>query len=303
MQKAGITTTDVLTYSGNQVCLKEGVLYKAVKTIEDGEYIDEIELVGIEKKDYDVCGRYGQVTKLAGDESIGDGAFWLTDAKKKVVKFDTDEETEYVVVREVVDKEGKSEIKVEPGSIKDLKAIEKTTTTRYTPKAVHVVKVINDETARLVYIFWTETEIGETKTITFNVDTAAHVSGITVNGAAVDGNKINAAKGQDAVITINPADGWKVSKVTVDGTELKANKDGSYTIPELTKNTKVQVETRKDESGVVTVEGEAGIAIVTVNGKRVTGTSEKIEGEVTIKVQQKAGADKIGSIVIDDVAV
>ena len=28
-----------------------------------------------------------------------------------------------------------------------------------------------------------------------------------------------------------------------------------------------------------------------------------IEGEVTIKVQQKANADKIGSIVIDDVAV
>ena len=296
----------------NQLSL--GTLYKATKTIEDGKYIDEIEKISDEAGVYDAdsAKRYGTVTakenadgKIIG-EAVGDNAFWITTADEKEVKFDTDEETVYVTVREVktLDSKGKyeTEWKIADGDIEDLKKIDPDNKFTYSAKKVHVAKKTNDETARLVYIFWTETEIGETKTLTFNAD--SNVSKITVNGVDWDENgKVEAAKGQDAVITVETKAGYAVSKVTVDGKEIEADKDGTYTIPELTKNTKVKVETREYAAGVVTVEDEAGIAIVTVNGKRVTGTSEKIEGEVTIKVQQKANADKIGSIVIDDVAV
>ena len=295
---AQIDVDDVLTYSGKnhtgQVCLKEGVLYKAVKTIEDGEYIDEIELVGTETKHYDACGRYGKVTKLAGgDESIGDGAFWINTGKK-VVRFDADEETEYVVVREVVDKEGKSEIKVESGSIKDLKDIENTTTTRYTDKAVHVVKVTNDETARLVYIFWTETDIADTKDVTVEATNAT----VEVNGATVaNGKTAPVVKGKDAKLTIVPATGYEITKVTVNGVEVKLDENGEYTIENVTKDQKVVVKTAEIVVPTMTIKvtytaNDDAIAEKLVKAKE----TDAVDGFVTVTAEVPTGYKLSGKL-------
>lgn len=292
-----IDIDDVLTYSGKnhtgQVCLKEGVLYKAVKTIEDGEYIDEIELVGIEKKDYDACNRYGKVTNVAGDESIGDGAFWINNGNK-VVRFDADEETEYVVVREVVDKEGKSETKVESGSIKDLKAIENTTTTRYTDKAVHVVKVTNDETARLVYIFWTETDIADTKDVTVEATNAT----VKVNDETVaNGKTAPVVKGKDAKLTIVPETGYEITKVTVNGVEVKLDENGEYTIENVTKDQKVVVKTAEIVVPTMTIkvtytDNNDAIAEKLVKAKE----TDAVDGFVTVTAEVPTGYKLSGKL-------
>ena len=62
--------------------LKEGTLYKAVKTT-DEQYITEYREVALEDN----------VVNATGDD-----AFWLTTAQSKEVKFDTDDETVFVYV-------------------------------------------------------------------------------------------------------------------------------------------------------------------------------------------------------------
>ncbi len=306
--------------------LECGVLYKATKTIKDGQYIDEIE----EICDGDVCTspddvRCGVVTAKTNakgeiiGEAVGANAFWLTNADKKEIKFDTDDETVYVTVREVktLDSKGEyeTEWKIADGAIKDLKKIDNDSKFWYSTKTVHVAKKTNDETARLVYIFWTETEIPETKDLTFTVSkgevASIQLNDYTPTNVKADATKveIEAPKGQDAEITLKAANGRAISKVTVGDkeVELTKNEDGSvsFTIPELTKNTKIKVETREYAAGTVTVEGDEEVknsAIVYVNGKRLV-EGKKYEGDVEIKVLQKDGEAVIGKIVIEGVAV
>lgn len=81
------------------------------------------------------------------------------------MKYDTDEETVYVTVREIWTLNNKGTLKfdswkIDDGKIGDLKAIDNDKKVAYSTKQVHVVTDVDDNTARLVYIFWTEEELG-----------------------------------------------------------------------------------------------------------------------------------------------
>ena len=260
----------------NQRYPASGVLFKATKTVEDGQYVDTIELIGREAGAYAETDYFGKVTQYAGgEESVGDGAFWIMNQKLKKVKFDTDDETVYVTVRKLVDEKGKVTWDVSDGTIKDLKAIDpkhEDNTTAYTDKMVHVVKRANDETARLVYIFWTETEIGETKEVTFqgtNFDEA--------------GETVRVAKNSEYTFTLTPDAGYEIAKVTVNNVELIADEDGEYTI-DVTKDVTVKVTTQEIVVDTMIVI----VSYVDGNGKLVADDEVVIEKTgAVVKVSAK----------------
>lgn len=67
-----------------------------------------------------------------------------------------------------MDVKGNVEWKIDDGDIDDLKDLKSDKNTTYSAKDAWVMKTVDDETARLVYIFWTETEKGDTRDITFH---------------------------------------------------------------------------------------------------------------------------------------
>ena len=299
-----------------------GVLFKATKTIEDGQYVDTIELISREAVfSYDADGKitgfaqqnvydadltdyYGYVTNVAGDEAVGDGAFWIMNDEHKKVKFDTDDETVYVTVRKIVDKDGEISWDVSDGTIKDLKAIDpkkEDTATTYSHKTVHVVKRTNDETARLVYIFWTETANIDAKDIDFTIDTPANVDSIALNGTTVVGTTGYVAKSKDAKIVITAAANCEVTEVTVNGDVVKTSKKVvagqntyTFTIDEVKKDQVVEITTVNNTAPTATaVNVEATNAYVVydskgyADGSKITGLEK---GNVIIfEVEAVAG--------------
>ena len=239
LTKAGENPEDYLAKGDKQHddadrwILKAGVLYKAVQTIEDGQYISKLEVVAL-----------GDDYTNGFVKAVGDDAFWIG-AKNKEHKFDTDSETIFVTCRQLLDVNGNfDEYVIDDGDINDLKAISDTNTTIYGDKYVWVVKDVNDNTARLVYICWTETVKGDKQTITFKGDnfTVAPV-GTTQN----EGSNVLSVndKGMDAKFTVTPDAGYDLVSVVVNGKTLTANKNGVYTIENVTKNMTVTVTATK----------------------------------------------------------
>ena len=134
-KKNVIVAYDALVGGVEGVKLDAGKLYKATKTI-DEQYIIELKHIAWE----------GNTVN-----AVGDDAFWLTTVKSKTVKYDTNDETEFVLVEETVDEEGKSTWTVSEGNINDLKAPKNDDKTTYTLTAQVLEK--DDETAELVYIY------------------------------------------------------------------------------------------------------------------------------------------------------
>ena len=240
-------------YGSPRTVLKEGVLYKATQTIEDGQYISKLEEAA---------------AKVSGEPTaVGDNAFWIDDANDKEHKFDTDEETIYVTVRKLVDVKGNVEWKIDDGDIDDLKDLKSDKNTTYSAKDAWVMKTVDDETARLVYIFWTETEKGDTRDITFtgsDFTVKSESATTSVDGKVATVND----KGMDAKFSISAADGYDLVSVKLeDGTVLTA-KDGVYTIKNVTKDMKVEVTTKAivKADGTVTLNGD-GTITVTYEGK------------------------------------
>ncbi|WP_337542609.1 hypothetical protein, partial [Clostridium sp.] len=235
-------------YGSPRTVLKEGVLYKATQTIEDGQYISKLEEAA---------------AKVSGEPTaVGDNAFWIDDANDKEHKFDTDEETIYVTVRKLVDVKGNVEWKIDDGDIDDLKDLKSDKNTTYSAKDAWVMKTVDDETARLVYIFWTETEKGDTRDITFtgsDFTVKSESATTSVDGKVATVND----KGMDAKFSISAADGYDLVSVKLeDGTVLTA-KDGVYTIKNVTKDMKVEVTTKAivKADGTVTLNGDGTITV------------------------------------------
>ena len=235
-------------YGSPRTVLKEGVLYKATQTIEDGQYISKLEEAA---------------AKVSGEPTaVGDNAFWIDDANDKEHKFDTDEETIYVTVRKLVDVKGNVEWKIDDGDIDDLKDLKSDKNTTYSAKDAWVMKTVDDETARLVYIFWTETEKGDTRDITFtgsDFTVKSESATTSVDGKVATVND----KGMDAKFSISAADGYDLVSVKLEyGTVLTA-KDGVYTIKNVTKDMKVEVTTKAivKADGTVTLNGDGTITV------------------------------------------
>ena len=239
--------------------LKAGVLYKAVQTIEDGKYISKLEVVTEDKY------INGEV------ETVGVDAFWLTGIQNKPYKFDTDDETIFVTVRKIVDVKGNVEYVIDEGDIDDLEKLDNTNTVRYSEKDAWVVKDANDKnTARLVYIFWTESEKDAQQTITFKGEnfTVTPANKNTYNNG--DGDKELFVKyvGKDAQFEVNVEEGYNLISVKVGDKTLTPNEEGVYTIKNVTTDMIVKVTTEKNTAAQVTLKIEEGAnAVVTFDDK------------------------------------
>ena len=265
--------------------LTEGVLYKATKTIVDGEYIDELEVVALDA---------GYIHGTPN--TVGDDAFWIKTDNNKSEQFDTDDETIYVTVRRLVKSNGVlDKYVIDDGDIDDLKALDNTNKTRYSAKTAWVVKDVEDNTARLVYIFWAEWDVSDVVDVDFAGDTTDY----TVAAAPF------AVKGEAYNFTITPEAGKQIAKVTVNGVELKANADGvSYTVAKVSKDLEIVVDMVDVANVNVTGDGAAS-AVVYVNGKKITGESGAIEvgADVSIRVAQAAGEKAITALSINGESV
>ena len=161
-----------------------------------------------------------------------------------------------------MDVKGNVEWKIDDGDIDDLKDLKSDKNTTYSAKDAWVMKTVDDETARLVYIFWTETEKGDTRDITFtgsDFTVKSESATTSVDGKVATVND----KGMDAKFSISAADGYDLVSVKLeDGTVLTA-KDGVYTIKNVTKDMKVEVTTKAivKADGTVTLNGDGTITV------------------------------------------
>ena len=162
--------------------LKAGVLYKALKTV-DEEFITEVEVVTVDA-DY--------VGELI---SVGNNAFKMTDNLSNKVKFDTNADTDFVIVEAVYDKVGNTyefdKWAISDGDISDLKDImeeaEEDNTFKYTVAVVEETK----NTAELVYVFvgkeFTQTK-ANTKVVLGENSNINNVEIAGINGALTYGD-------------------------------------------------------------------------------------------------------------------
>ena len=162
-----------------------------------------------------------------------------------------------------MDVKGNVECKIDDGDIDDLKDLKSDKNTTYSAKDAWVMKTVDDETARLVYIFWTETEKGDTRDITFigsDFTVKSESATTSVDGKVATVND----KGMDAKFSIvyDAAQFDLVSVKLKDGTVLTA-KDGVYTIKNVTKDMEVEVTTKAivKADGTVTLNGDGTITV------------------------------------------
>ena len=182
------------------------------------------------------------------------------------------------------------EWKIDDGDIDDLKDLKSDKNTTYSAKDAWVMKTVDDETARLVYIFWTETEKGDTRDITFtgsDFTVKSESATTSVDGKVATVND----KGMDAKFSISAADGYDLVSVKLeDGTVLTA-KDGVYTIKNVTKDMKVEVTTKAIVKAKGTVTLGNNILVTYTEGNRPTvpeaiaaiqAEMEKLYSDVTV---------------------
>ena len=249
-EKTSLTVAYDADKDAKDTVLETGVLYKALKSIEDGKYITHVEKV-----------------KLANlpVNAVGDDAFWLTVNPTKTVKYDCDENTVFVLV-EYTDK-GKLDT-ISAGNIGDM-FVGKDDDGFQT--LVSVVKDANDHnTARLVYITYMKPAV--TGTLTINgeaVGTYNEGDTFTYTYKATEGKKITAVTGEGFTYTI-AADG---KSATITGKMTKAGI--TVTVTEETVVGKV----------TLTLTGKLVNATVwSTDGKNeYTGTETKEFGEVVSK--------------------
>ena len=215
----GEKTTLNIAYDNEK--LTTGILYKAVKTI-DEDYITEVVEVAELHADGTITAPVDN--DIAGEiYALGDDAFWVTNEADKTYKFDADKETEYVLVEKKVEADGDVTWTVSEGNINDLEKPEDDSKYTYT-LSVDVVEK-DDEYADVVYIYVTETEKGA-KAPAVNADGSVTVDvqkgqndgdklSIALSAPEVDGKDIASWEGKDAVITIEVVvDGDVYTKVT-----------------------------------------------------------------------------------------
>ena len=202
-EKTSLTVAYDADKDAKDTVLATNQLYKAVKSIEDGKYITEVEKIDFVSN---------EVT------AVGDDAFWITDVRNKKVKYDTDEDTVFVLVE--YDEKGKLDA-ISAGDINDMfvGADDDGFGTFVT-----VVKDANDHnTARLVYIQYIQkADLPEAPVVVPGDRT------VTVTGEA-KADKKTVIEDKADTITLTPNTGYAITKVTGgNGVEMKA--DGTVVV-------------------------------------------------------------------------
>lgn len=174
--------------SKDELLLQAGVLYKVTGTV-DKEYITAVEIV---EMDADYVGTL---------HSVSDHAFRLRNESENILKFDTNDDTVFVMVEAVYDQNGS----FKKWSISDANISDFSNIMNMTGYSVVVVQTA-EQTAELVYVFIYQGEIVEKKDTYFILTEADHDS-LKYNGdyyreyfdAYVDGQKTTLYVAYDAL--------------------------------------------------------------------------------------------------------
>ena len=267
--------------------LKEGTLYKAVKTT-DEQYITEYREVALEDN----------VVNATGDD-----AFWLTTAQSKEVKFDTDDETVFVYV-EMEPKKPAEFVKagsyaayddgwkysVSEGGISDMILEDEPEEQDKINYLTYVTVVEKDEEyAELVYII--------SKPVVDKIDYVT----VTFTDDKGLNEEVTVVKGEDAVLEYTAPDGYQVKADTA-----YTYADGKVTVVDVAADASVKIvlepigaevkladgvknvtlagttTINADEGTTVTLTPDKGYSITAVNGGNVEVSVEK--GVWTVKV-------------------
>ena len=242
-----------------------------MKSIEDGKYITEVEKIDFVSN---------EVT------AVGDDAFWITDVRNKKVKYDTDEDTVFVLVE--YDEKGKLDA-ISAGDINDMfvGADDDGFGTFVT-----VVKDANDHnTARLVYIQYIQkADLPEAPVVVPGDRT------VTVTGEA-KADKKTVIEDKADTITLTPNTGYAITKVTGgNGVEMKANGTVVVDIAAGKGEIKLAVTTEKVEYTVTATGLTATTGTIPASAKigdALSFTLTAAEAGVNTKVV-KANGVKIG---------
>ena len=242
---------------GTKISLREGVLYKAIKTIDD-EYITEVEMVAaLDMVGNTVIGA-GNITT---PQFVGSNAFKVTDTDWNVFSYTTNSDTQYVLVeREPKDMKAYKDAlasgtpytsfdwNVSVGRLSNMED-----DLDYGQIFVTVAKA-NDNVAELVYIYQiVPNYVGDQYSVTVNGDN------INVAGAETTYDK-----GDDVTVTITPATGYVITGVTGDGVAT-VDENGVYTVKinNISKDAVINVTTaEKTEPAVLTLQGNLNKATI-----------------------------------------
>ena len=251
---------DAVTEAGLDA-LDAGVLYKAVKTIEDGEYVTKLEVKALSNN---------EVT------AVGDDAFWITGVKTKEVKYDVNDETKFVLVE--YDEKGKLDT-ISDGDINDMfEGKDDDGFMTY----VTVVEA-DDETAELVYIVYKKAVVMHTVSFT-----GADLDSVKVE----DGKSVEipyAPEGYTVTVAgtgASYADGKiTVKDVTADVTVTVTLTAGARTVTTVGEVTADKTSIAVDTEGTVKLTAKTGYTITSVAG----GSAWTLNNDGTVSVTIAAG--------------
>ena len=243
MELAADADAEIVTVDGNGN--KNGGagngLYQVVKM--DGDRVVEIEPVDADENSAGIQSAANTYYVDKGDK--GSKSFELTKAADNNYfgRYTWDDGTIFVTATQ----DG-SNWKVSDGSSSDIWELEDGNTANVDEgdkySYVYVAKANSKDEAELVYIFnYTK---GAVVKIDFDMDVPSNISTIKVNDTLVTGTDISIAKGKDAVVEITAGTNCEVTKVLVNGDEVKVReKNGVYTftIDNVKKDTDVEIVT------------------------------------------------------------
>ena len=251
MELAADADAEIVTVDGNGN--KNGGagngLYQVVKM--DGDRVVEIEPVDADANSAGIQSAANTYYVDKGDK--GSKSFELTKAADDAYfgRYTWDDDTIFVTATQ----DG-SNWKVSDGSSSDIWELEDGNTANVDEgdkySYVYVAKANSKDEAELVYIFnYTK---GAVVKIDFDMDVPSNISTIKVNDTLVTGTDISIAKGKDAVVEITAGTNCEVTKVLVNGDEVKVReKNGVYTftIDNVKKDTDVEVFTKNNGAVVL----------------------------------------------------
>ena len=251
MELAADADAEIVTVDGNGN--KNGGagngLYQVVKM--DGDRVVEIEPVDADENSAGVQSAANTYYVDKGDK--GSKSFELTKAADDTYfgRYTWDDDTIFVTATQ----DG-SNWKVSDGSSSDIWELEDGNTAKVDEgdkySYVYVAKANSKDEAELVYIFnYTK---GAVVKIDFDMDVPSNISTIKVNDNRLTGTDISIAKGKDAVVEITAGTDCEVTKVLVNGDEVKVReKNGVYTftIDNVKKDTDVEVFTKNNGAVVL----------------------------------------------------